>query len=230
MEGGRRRYLAFDPDFAPEDAPVKFRLTYEGPLMGASRDNPRARHKHEIRKAFHPQLRRLWEIDPNLVFWTHTPPPETTGLLAGATPAAIPVWKHFAERFQRGPYKFAPLVMEDFYLVAGLDILFLRAGAAGGVINSGDLDNRLKTLFDALRMPTNADEFGGYDQPDEGEDPFFVLLTDDRLISHVSIETDTILEPSPSAQGRFPANDCRLVLTVSVTPVFCVPANLHLAG
>jgi hypothetical protein len=34
-----------------------------------------------------------------------------------------------------------------------LNILFLRADIPGKVVQSGDIDNRLKTLFDALRMP-----------------------------------------------------------------------------
>jgi 1,2-phenylacetyl-CoA epoxidase catalytic subunit len=38
-----------------------FRLTYEGILLGASRQDTRARHKHEIRRKFHPQLRQLWQ-------------------------------------------------------------------------------------------------------------------------------------------------------------------------
>ena len=42
-----------DPD---EGERLEFRLTYEGLLLGASRTDTRAQHKHEIRKAFHPQL------------------------------------------------------------------------------------------------------------------------------------------------------------------------------
>ena len=44
---------------------MKFRLTYEGLLKA----NGSTQHKHEIRKAFHPQLKRLWEVEPNLMEW-----------------------------------------------------------------------------------------------------------------------------------------------------------------
>ena len=44
---------------------MKFRLTYEGRLLG----NGRAQHKHKIRRAFHPQLKRLWEVHQNLKNW-----------------------------------------------------------------------------------------------------------------------------------------------------------------
>jgi len=55
--------LPSDPDFAPdEDTIVQFRLTYDGMLLATQRDpvngqrDPRAPNKHELRRAFHPQL------------------------------------------------------------------------------------------------------------------------------------------------------------------------------
>jgi hypothetical protein len=52
---------------------MEFRLTYEGKLMGASRNNMRASHKHELRRVFHKQLLRLWQIQPYLkdAFYAH---------------------------------------------------------------------------------------------------------------------------------------------------------------
>lgn len=47
-------------------ARVEFRLTYDGPLLGASRTNTRADHKQKIREQFHPQLRELWRVHPFL--------------------------------------------------------------------------------------------------------------------------------------------------------------------
>jgi hypothetical protein len=46
---------------------VEFRLTYEGPLYAASNSGPRRpRHKHEIRRVFHKQLRTFWGGHPFL--------------------------------------------------------------------------------------------------------------------------------------------------------------------
>lgn len=51
---------------------MEFRLTYEGPLMATQRDavsgqkDARVDHKHEIRRHFHPQLQRLWSVNPFL--------------------------------------------------------------------------------------------------------------------------------------------------------------------
>jgi hypothetical protein len=41
-------------------------------------------------------------------------------------------------------------------------------------------------------MPTNKDEISGL--PRDDEKLFFVLLEDDRLITHLSVETDTLLQ------------------------------------
>jgi len=60
-----RIVLARDPDHDLTEGPaVQFRLTYEGRLLGASRTNPRPKHKHEIRKTFHKQLKQLFKVHP----------------------------------------------------------------------------------------------------------------------------------------------------------------------
>ncbi len=48
------------------DDVVEFRLLYVARVLGASRTNTRAVLKHDIRREFHPQLRRLWLTNPNL--------------------------------------------------------------------------------------------------------------------------------------------------------------------
>ena len=48
-------------DILPEGKDVlEFRLLYQGKLLGASRGDPRAEHKHVLRREFHKQLKRLW--------------------------------------------------------------------------------------------------------------------------------------------------------------------------
>ena len=74
-------------------------------------------------------------------------------------------------------------------------------------------------------MPSNANELGGYNAPADGEDPFFVLLEDDALLSHVSVETDVLLEPTASTKGQFLANDARLVITVHLRPYYVTIGN-----
>ena len=82
-------------------------------------------------------------------------------------------------------------------------------------MNSGDIDNRLKTLFDALRPPTCKEELGGYDTPTPDERPFYCLMTDDKLITKVALETDRLLEPTARDCGD---NDSRVVISVKLKP------------
>ncbi len=72
----------------------------------------------------------------------------------------------------------------------------LRPEPSGTIITqAGDIDNRLKTLFDALRIPQNEGELPKESAPDISEDPFFCLLEDDMLITSVSVKTDRLLTP-----------------------------------
>jgi hypothetical protein len=52
-----------------------------------------------------------------------------------------------------GDQYFAPLVSSRLKLVAEFDVLFLRPGMGGVLTGQGDIDNRLKALFDGLSVP-----------------------------------------------------------------------------
>lgn len=100
-----------------------------------------------------------------------------------------------------GPFQFLPLVTDALHLRATLDILLLRPEPPGAiVVAGGDIDDRLKTLFDALRVPVNADEVPPADAPGVGETPLYCLLEDDRLITGVSVATDRLLDPPDQHQ------------------------------
>lgn len=219
-----RVVLMCDPYDEPDWRDMKFTLTYEGVLLGASRTNTRAKHKHEIRKRFHPQLAHLWRSSPTL-FHRREYPLMRQGLMAkpSSTPEemnGIPWADYMASQYSRLGYQFVPLVVEELFLSCRLDILFLRWDPTGSLIRSGDIDNRLKTLFDAFRLPDSAAELGGFTQPDAGEDPFYVLLQDDKLITHISVETDVLHEPTSKTYDE---NDARLVIEVTIRP-----ANVNL--
>src|SRR6202021_954972 len=97
---------------------------------------------------------------------------------------------HLGEKWSRAGCRFVPLITEELCFRCSLDILFLRPEESGMVIRGGDLDNRLKTLFDALRVPKNVDETGGLSS---SEDPTYCLLEDDSLISEVRFNPDEFL-------------------------------------
>jgi len=123
---------------------------------------------------------------------------------------------HYLEtKFARNDYNFIPLVAEEWSLACSINVLMLRPDMPGTVIKSGDLDNRLKTIFDALRMPSSKDELGGYDLPSDDEKPFYCLLEDDRLITNVTVEADVLLESVSDPPNQ---NDTRLLIKVEIKP------------
>lgn len=212
--------LKSDPYISFEDA-MEFRLIYSGQLLGASRNTTRAEHKHDIRKVLHRQLKTLWKTNSHLQwFFTdgqgkHVENFDLKPLLDGMKVGSI------AAKFTVGDYHCVPLVTTDLELACGLDILFLRHDQPGAtLIQSGDIDNRIKTLFDALRRPQNTAEIFG--APSREEFPFYCLLEDDKLITHLSVTTDYLLEPGHDV------NDVHLVITVRVKPTAVTLANIGL--
>lgn len=187
---------------------MEFRLTYDGPLYSSRSsggNRSRALHIHSIRKRFHKQLATLKIKHPVLI---------------GINPDSWMITKLSSNGFN-----WMPLVTKRSGLMCRLDILLLRDSEPGHVL--ADIDNRLKTVFDALRMADTPDELGarsidGPVRPDADEDPFFTLLEDDRLITHVAVTTDTLLEP---------VEDCsvdhavRMIIGVSIRPY-----NVHMGN
>ena len=129
-----------------------------------------------------------------------------------------------AARHAKLGYRFVPLVTEYFDLLCSLHILFLRHDVPGSAIQAGDIDNRIKTLIDALRVPHNQAELVRNDAcPRDDEDPFFCLLEDDNQVSGFSVETDTLLEPP---DGSSDDRNVKIVVTVELRPYFATPFNL----
>jgi hypothetical protein len=176
---------------------MRFRLVYEGELRSNQRDrfdkepNAMSEHKQAIRKVFHEQLKHLWKT--NWFLSTHRVFPSDYGVNWSASEVGarwapeesemIPLLEAVAFNYQENGYRFVPLVRKDWRIKCSLDILFLRHDPPGSVVHAGDLDNRIKTLIDALRKPQGPIELRGNEKPAEGEDPFFCLLEDDKLIT-----------------------------------------------
>lgn len=156
---------------------MQFTLVYRGPL----KSNARPDAKHMLRRYFHRQLRQLWNAYPLNEYGKWLEPLSEKNELSVLRP------KH--------GFTFAPLVCESMHAVAELDIKLLWPHAPGSIITSGgDIDNRLKTLFDALKLPSEPTALpsGATPQPDEA--PFFCLLEDDSLIARVNVDADRLLE------------------------------------
>jgi hypothetical protein len=180
---------------------MQFRLVYQGKLPAAGSSGTRNKEKHEIRKTLHKQLSELWRRQPVLSRYLVADGPDNR---SGA--------ETMADKFEKCGFRFLPLTHDYFgSLACALDILFLRRDQPGDLIrHGGDIDNRIKVLFDALRMPQDAQELTGQ-KPDEGENPFFCLLQDDKQITEVNIITDRLLTPQTAAEN---INEVHLIIHV----------------
>lgn len=151
---------------------MEFTLYYQGQLK--SKCN--AVEKHEIRKIFHVQLKQLWKQPPLVGF------KDLTEYSTSKDNFKLPI--------EIGDFSFIPRVTERMSSIAELDIILLQPAKIGILHNSGDIDNRLKSLLDALKIPHEPGALPENAMPDENEKPFYCLLEDDSLVSRLNVRTE----------------------------------------
>lgn len=236
---------------------MRFRLTYAGslhssnPLAGEEDDGTteaqrrlrraarKLEHKHDIRRYFHPQLRELWRTN-KFLSGTKLVPYSSYGLLPERARGLFqyedetrewPMAEALGRAYEHSGYKWTPLVRKEISLACSLRVLCLRREHPGSVFVARDIDNRVKTLLDALTMPTYSQgspmRNGIALPPTADEDPFFVLLDDDRQVTHLEVETDTVLELDP--QHPEDESFVRLLITVELRPYDVNMFNLSFA-
>ncbi|MBX5163760.1 MULTISPECIES: hypothetical protein [unclassified Rhizobium] len=118
---------------------------------------------------------------------------------------------------------FIAIASEGLFIHAELDILLLRAQPPGMLVsNLGDIDNRIKTLFDGLRVPTKSEvnnlRTSGVTMPER----IFCLMEDDNLISKLSVSTDRLLGELNDA------NRTLAIINVKLRPTRVTMDNLGL--
>jgi hypothetical protein len=120
-------------------------------------------------------------------------------------------------------FRFAPLVCDALKLVASLEITLLRREPPGSILSrGGDIDNRLKTLLDSLKVPDQNALPADY-RPPPGTDPLFCLLEDDNRITSLTVHSDRLLEQTSSPSWVV------LILKVRVIPTLGIMANMGIA-
>ena len=203
-----RQVIVGSGDPITEENQVEFHLLYSGELHV---DGDR-KEKHGIRKAFHPQLRRLWLTDRLLRMKARN---AGAGAYVDSDEDVIP--RGFAamgSNWNRNGFNFVPLVTSGVVSRCSLDILFLRVEEKNYILQGGDIDGRIKTLFDGLRMIRDANELPRGTKPEEDEKPFFCLLEDDKLISEVRVNADQLLQlPGTTVVNK---HDVYLQITVQL--------------
>jgi hypothetical protein len=199
---------------------MKFTLTYDGELRS---NKPKA--KWAIRRQLDPQLEELWRVDPVMInlqrrrmipanqrFIYREEHHSTVASKDQSQPDPNVSLMNLCETIRRGPWGFLPLIRNSLALQCGLKITFLRKEGPGKVYQGGDIDNRLKTLFDALSVP----KMEQLPAPSDGEKPelIFCLLEDDSLIAGLNIETGRLLSRSGASES-----EVRLIIEVDVRVV-----------
>src|SRR5437868_3416132 len=152
---------------------MQFTLVYQGDLPPKAS----AAEKWRIRRDLEPQVRRLWLTPPLNVIAKYTDPDYR------------PTDCYVGRRVDDPSIEYMPLITPKLDLRAELRILLLSAGLPGGLVRHGDIDNRLKTLFDALSVPSQPQEIPS-SRDVEPDQRVFCLLDDDRYITRVDVESE----------------------------------------
>jgi len=181
---------------------VNFRLVYQGPLKSASQSDTRRVEKHAIRCALSRQLEELYNVHGE-----------------DFLDREYENWEQASAKC--GDFIFFALVREKLNLVCDLDILFLRRDSPGQLIGGGgDLDNRIKVLFDALRLPDETELRGLKPAPHR---VLVCLLEDDKLITGFRVTTDRLLEPATLEAEE---NHVHLIINVEIKATKLTPENM----
>jgi hypothetical protein len=145
---------------------MEFNLFYRGAIKSNSGHD----EKHEIRLEFHKQLNLLWTLAP-LKFHTD--------------------WKQIRENKELnskiGLNNYVFLVSSNLNMYVELNINFLIPRKT----SFQDIDNKLKTLCDALHLPDKNTEAS---KPRYDIQPILCLLEDDNLIYKLNADTEYLLE------------------------------------
>jgi hypothetical protein len=217
---------------------MDFHLRYRGPLKA----NGGPVEKAQIRKYLHPQLEELWRTAPQLreislpslriasVINNENPilqaAPAGTSFSPSVSASQKPQKENYYYRFPLENYSFIPLVTRLNGLNCEVEITFLRRQDAGAIVNiGGDIDNRLKTLLDALRIPCDKQELGLHPSPDPTN--VFCLLEDDVLITRIAVLTGRLLGPLHDQSAPSLETDVELHIHVTVKVNVATPANLE---
>lgn len=152
---------------------MEFCLHYYGKLK--SRDN--AAGKQLIRQYLHPQIKALCRSDQ----FANTFEGDIKG---NRSTKEQPMYVQHNEK------RYWFLISEYLKTVVDLNITILVPHQVGRIIqNGGDIDNRIKTLFDALRVPAVTSEIPSSDSFNYTIGGMYCLLQDDKLINRVSIQS-----------------------------------------
>lgn len=181
---------------------MKFTLTYQGALPPSGRPPI----KFQIRRSLSPQVKALWEREE---FARSRAEGNESNRQSTTVSGRV----------------YRPLIIRNRHVEIDLSVLLLRRDhPASLVFSGGDIDNRIKTLFDALQPPQSVQESGEVDARD-GDDrqDLFTLVEDDRIITGLAVQSERWLSPGDP-------EEVLVVLGVSLKITKATYENLALLG
>jgi hypothetical protein len=159
---------------------MRFHLSYEGPLPSSGNDDAKRPRPAKLKAVW--AIRDYIKLQLDVLFKTHS-------ALQGRSAESRVLRHALIPPVIVGGHQFFPLAKSSFKVKCGLEITMLvNHDIASVLTQTGDLDNRLKTLFDGLRCPVGQQEIKGFRGAKREDDDYVCLLEDDALITSLKIE------------------------------------------
>ncbi len=202
---------------------MKFHLVYRGHLS-SSGNSPKPKEALAIREQLSAQMEYLWAVNGPLqeLKYSALVAPRDSSIRTTLDSPLMTAKEHYERTPQRvrdqlinlcdpvcfEKYEYVPLVRKSLEINCSLKILFLRQEDPGNLISqAGDIDNRIKTLLDGLKVPDKAN----HDKFSPILNKTYCLLESDFLVANLDIETDRLLFPETDKE-----NEVHLVIEVSI--------------
>ena len=210
---------------------MKLTLRFRGELPS----NGRPEEKHAIRLQLHSQLQAYWQKDSRLKeINENLKGLQVFELKSGRFEVTRPI-KGQQNFFRRHPlcgHNFVPLVTGVRESHCHLSLRFYRNTEDVGILfHGGDIDNRLKTFFDALQVPQASEQIPASSRNPQGDPKewptIFCLVDNDRSITKLAIESFILLTGIPSDCKR-PENYAEIDIDVEIVPVTPMHGSLDL--
>jgi hypothetical protein len=219
---------------------MKFTLTYDGDLPSTG-NKSKPSIVANIRNAFHDQLEDLWDKHialrqiarsarvPTIQRWEERSGPRDYSNFKhpdfrGPIPPLEQGQIDLSAPIKGKAASYLPIVRDSLKTICSLSINFMRHEEPGSLfLQGGDIDGRIKTLFDALRMPVEQEEDAADVQATS--DPLYCLMENDSLISDFSIKTSRLL-----GRREKKVHHVILIIDVTINVLQTFPQNQCLLG
>jgi hypothetical protein len=209
---------------------MKLSLRYAGEIPS----NGTPVEKHVIRLALHKQLAKFWADDSRLKEMNK----DLKSLQIAAksrgsfaVPRPIVGMQNFFFRYPLGGIDFIPLVTNVLECHVHLEIRLYRQKELNGFLFlGGDVDNKFKTFFDALKVPYNEEEVPAQDNVSSNLNEWpvvFCLVDNDRAVTKLNIESIALLSPIPP-QTKRPENYVEIEMDVTIVPITPMQGTIDL--